>query len=52
MGRRDKRRRRRIIGAMGALRHDKSVAIRARAAEALKVLRNEKIPLPAGWSKA
>ena len=52
MGRRDKRRRRRIIGAMGALQHDKSVAIRARTAEGLKVLRNENAPLPAGWSKA
>ena len=52
IGRRDKRRRRRIIDAIGTLQHDKSVAIRARTAEALKVLRNENVPLPAGWSKA
>jgi HEAT repeat protein len=52
IGRRDKRRRRRIIDAIGTIQHDKSVAIRARTAEALKVLRNENVPLPAGWSKA
>jgi hypothetical protein len=52
IGRREKRRRRRIIDAIGTLQHDKSVAIRARTAEALKVLRNENVPLPAGWSKA
>jgi HEAT repeat protein len=52
IGRRDKRRRRRIIDAIGTLQHDKSVAIRARTAEALRVLRNKKVPLPTGWSKA
>ena len=52
IGRRDKRRRRRIIDAIGTLQRDKSVAIRTRTAEALKVLRNENVPLPAGWSKA
>jgi HEAT repeat protein len=51
IGRRDKRWRRRIIGSIGALQDDKSIAIRVRAAKALKVLQNESEPLPVGWSK-
>jgi len=51
IGKRDKPRRREIIDAIRALRDDKSVAIRVRAAKALRVLRNENEPLPAGWSK-
>lgn len=52
IGKRDGRRRRKIIGALKVLRDDKSVAIRARAAKALRVLQNENELLPAGWSRA
>lgn len=51
IGKRDKRRRRETIDAIKVLRDDKSVAIRVRAAKALRVLQNENEPLPAGWSK-
>jgi HEAT repeat protein len=52
IGRRDNRRRRKIIRAIKALQQDKSIAIRARAAKALRALQNENEALPAGWSKA
>jgi len=52
IGRRDNRRRRKIIRAIKALQQDKSIAIRARAAKALRALQNESEALPAGWSKA
>lgn len=52
IGRRDKRRRRKIIDATRALQHDKSIAIRVRAAKALRALQNESEALSAGWSKA
>lgn len=48
IGRRDKRRRRKIIDAIKALQHDKTVAIRVRATKALTVLQNENEPVPAG----
>jgi hypothetical protein len=51
IGRRDKRRRRKMIDAIGALQHDKSIAIRVRAVKALRVLRTENEPLPAGCQK-
>jgi len=51
VGRRDKRKRRKIIESIGALQHDKSIAIRVRAVKTLKVLRNENESLPAGWHK-
>jgi HEAT repeat protein len=52
IGRRDKHRRRKIIDAMRSLQHDKSIAIRVRAAKALRALQNENEPMPASWSKA
>jgi HEAT repeat protein len=52
MGRRDERRRRKIIDAMEAFRHDKSILIRVRAVNALRALRNENKPSPSNWSKA
>ncbi len=51
IGKRDKHRRGEIIDAIKVLRDDKSLAIRVRAAKALRVLRNENDPLPVGWSK-
>jgi len=51
IGKRDKRRRKAIIGATKDLQDDKSVAIRVRTAKALRALQNENEPLPAGWSE-
>jgi HEAT repeat protein len=49
--RKDKRNRKKIIDSIGAVQHDKSIAIRVRAVKALKVLRNENESLPAGCHK-
>jgi len=52
IGRTDERRRSKIIDAMEAFQHDKSIAIRVRAVNALRALRKENGPSPANWSKA
>jgi len=51
IGRRDKRRRRKIINAIRTLQHDRSIAVGVRAVKALRALENENEPLPAGWYK-
>lgn len=52
IGKRDRDKRNKIIERLGPLRGDQSIAIRSKAAKALRVLENEVEPLPAGWAKA
>ena len=51
LGRKNKSRRREIIGRIKVLQNDKSIAVRTRADKAIKILENENEPIPASWSK-
>jgi HEAT repeat protein len=52
IGRRDERKRPRIIEKMMPLQNNDSIAVRTKAKKALDILQNENVPIPSGWSKS
>jgi HEAT repeat protein len=52
LGRKYPKKRKRIIASLSDLQDDASIAVRHRAAKALKLLTNDQLPMPAGWVKS